>query len=108
MVKISGSAEYSKTFSNCDSYILGNSKNNAIMLPKFQVNNNTSTVEHEAKNSFLTEEKTFFLKTRNFDCQKILNFLIYKKLETVLDDLPNEFIMEARMLIKLYLNKSLG
>lgn len=109
IVNISKNAINSSSKTNCDTYIIGsNKKNKSIMLPKFIMSNNTSLIDHEAKNSFLSQEKEFFCKSRSFDTQKILHLLIYQKLQTILDKLPDEFAMEAKMLIKLYLKKSLG
>ena len=61
-VKIGPKAYGSVNYSQCDSMLVGD-KAQANTFPYIQVNNSTSTVEHEASTSKIEEEQLFYFST---------------------------------------------
>ena len=60
LVKIGSNASYSRNFSQCDSFLLGNTSV-AATYPYLDIWNSTAIVEHEATVSKISEEQLFYL-----------------------------------------------
>ncbi len=107
LVKIASNAENARNYSQCDSLLIGD-ECSANTFPYIEVKNNTSTVEHEASTSKLSEEQLFYLNSRGIDTEKAISLLIHGFCKEVFKTLPMEFAVEAVKLIELKLEGTIG
>ncbi len=83
----------------CDTVIIDElSKSDAI--PNNIVGNNSSTLEHEATVSKISEEKLFYLMSRGIDSEKAIELIIMGFIEKFSKELPMEYAVELNNLMK--------
>jgi Fe-S cluster assembly protein SufB len=107
LVKFSSTASFSKNFSQCDSFIIGNSSKSST-YPYLEIFNSTSLLEHEAKISKISEDQLFYLLQRGISQDEALSLLINGFCKEVMIKLPLEFSMEANKLLSLKLEGAIG
>lgn len=107
LVKISSNASSSRNFSQCDSFLLGNSSL-ASTYPYLDVWNSTSIVEHEATISKISEEQLFYLMQRGISIEQSISLLLSGFCREVFTTLPMEFALEADKLLALKLEGTVG
>lgn len=106
-VKIAPSASKSRNYSQCDSLIIGN-ESEVKTIPTIDVQNSTAVTEHEASTSRLSEEQFFYLQSRGLDTEQSISLVINGFCKEVFKRLPLEFSVEARKLIEMKLENSIG
>lgn len=100
-VSISKCANNSKSSVKCDTIILDNlSKSDTI--PKNKVDNNSSSLEHEATVSKISKEKLFYLMSRGLSEEKAKELLIMGFIDRFREELPMEYAVELNALLKNY------
>ncbi len=98
-VKISKEAHNSYSSVKCDTFIVDEiSKSDTI--PINIVNNSSSTIEHEATVSKISEEKLFYLMSRGVDEEKATELIIMGFLDAFRQQLPMEYAVELNNLLK--------
>ena len=103
-VKISKNAINSKASVKCDTILLDElSKSDTI--PINICDNNSSTIEHEATVSKISEEKLFYLMSRGIDKEKAIELSIIGFIESFREELPLEYAVELNNLLKNNFNK---
>lgn len=107
LVKIATNASGARNYSQCDSFLLGNSSL-ACTYPYLDVWNSTSIVEHEAKISKVSEEQLFYLLQRGITLEKAVSLVISGFCREVFTMLPMEFSSEADKLLSLKLEGTIG
>jgi Fe-S cluster assembly protein SufB len=107
LVQINKNASGSKNFTQCDSLILSNTSV-ANTLPKIRVKNQNSSVEHEAWTSKLSQEMMFYLNSRGFTQEEAQSLLVSGFTKEIMDKLPMEFAVEAKNLLEMKLEGSIG
>ncbi len=107
LVKILPSAKNSRNYSQCDSMLVGN---NCIAntFPYIDIKNNSSTVEHEASTSRISEEQLFYLQSRGLDMEKCIAMIVNGFCKQVFKELPMEFSVEAVKLLEMKLENTVG
>ncbi|MEG1506282.1 MAG: Fe-S cluster assembly protein SufB [Bacilli bacterium] len=98
-VKICKSATNSKAIIKCDTIIL-DSKSKSFTYPKNILENNTSTLEHEAIVSKVSGEKLFYLKSKGLSEEKAKELLILGFISDFKKSLPMEYAVELNRLLK--------
>jgi Fe-S cluster assembly protein SufB len=83
-------------------------KAQANTFPYIQVNNSTSTVEHEASTSKIEEEQLFYFLQRGIDMESAISLMISGFCKDVFNELPMEFALEADRLLSLKLEGTVG
>ena len=106
-VKMMPQAQGSRNYSQCDSMLVG-SQCSANTFPVIEVQNDSSTVEHEASTSRISEEQLFYLKSRGLDQEETISMLVNGFCKEVFKQLPLEFSVEAVKLIEMKLENSVG
>ena len=107
LIKISSNALFSKSFSQCDSFLLGKfSSSNTY--PYLDCWNQSSYVEHEAKISKLNEAQLFYFLQRGIPEFKAISLMVTAFCKNIVTLLPLEFAMEANKLLSLKLKGGLG
>jgi Fe-S cluster assembly protein SufB len=107
LVKIGLNANYSRNFSQCDSFLIG-SASLASTYPYLDISNSTSIIEHEAKISKVSEEQLFYLTQRGIGIEQAISLLINGFCKDVVTMLPMEFAVEADKLLSLKLEGTVG
>ncbi|WP_185858518.1 Fe-S cluster assembly protein SufB [Blattabacterium cuenoti] len=107
LVKIVPEAEYSRNFSQCDSLLIGN-ECGAHTFPHISVSNPTSQVEHEATTSKIGENQIFYCNQRGIDTEKAISLIVHGFSNEILKKLPMEFAVEAKKLLEISLEGSIG
>lgn len=107
LVKITKNAAHARNFSQCDSLLMG-SLCGAHTFPYIDVKNQTGQVAHEATTSKIDEEQLFYCNQRGIDTEEAVALIVNGYCKEVLDKLPMEFAVEARKLLALTLEGSVG
>jgi Fe-S cluster assembly protein SufB len=107
LVKVLRSAEQSRNFTQCDSLLLGD-RCGAHTFPYIEVKNNSSQVEHEASTSKIGEDQLFYCRQRGLDPEHAVSLIVNGFCRQVFKELPMEFAVEARKLLEISLEGSVG
>ena len=107
MVKVLKSAENARNYSQCDSLLIGD-KCGAHTFPYLEVKNSTARVEHEASISKIGDDQIFYCQQRGLSAEDAVSTIINGFCKQVLQELPMEFAVEARKLLGVSLEGSVG
>ncbi len=106
-VKILKGATNARNFSQCDSLLIGD-RCGAHTFPYIQVRNTTAKVEHEASTSKVGEDQIYYCRQRGLKTEDAVNMIVNGFCKEVYDVLPMEFAVEARKLLSVSLEGSVG
>ncbi|MBQ0008404.1 MAG: Fe-S cluster assembly protein SufB [bacterium] len=107
LVKIGKKAIGSRNISQCDSLLLG-SDCGAHTFPYTEIANTTSTAEHEATTSKISEDQLFYCMQRGISEEDAVGLIIGGYAKEVINKLPMEFAVEAQKLLQISLEGSVG
>ena len=107
MVKVVKSAENARNYSRCDSLLIGD-QCGAHTFPYLEVKNSTARVEHEASISKIGDDQIFYCQQRGLSAEDAVSTIINGFCKQVLQELPMEFAVEARKLLGVSLEGSVG
>ncbi|MCB0318142.1 MAG: Fe-S cluster assembly protein SufB [Bdellovibrionales bacterium] len=107
LVKIMKGAQGARNFSQCDSMLMGSSCG-AHTFPYIEVMNPTAKVEHEATTSKIGEDQLFYCAQRGISEEDAISMIVNGFCKEVLNELPMEFAVEARALLNVSLEGSVG
>lgn len=107
LVKIAASAAGARNHTQCDSLLLGPDCG-AHTFPYVDVQNDTAVVEHEATTSKISEEQLFYCNQRGIPTEEAVGLIVNGYAREVMNKLPMEFAVEARRLLELSLEGSIG
>ena len=107
LVKILPGAENARNYSQCDSLLIG-SDCGAHTFPDIQNSNPTAIVEHEATTSKISEDQLFYCNQRGIPSEDAVGLIVNGYAKEVLARLPMEFAVEARKLLSVSLEGSIG
>jgi Fe-S cluster assembly protein SufB len=106
-VQVLKKAENARNYTQCDSMLVGN-RCGAHTFPYIEVENNTSTVEHEASTSKIGEDQIFYCKQRGLTAEDAVSMIVSGFCKDVFQQLPMEFALEAQQLLGITLEGSVG
>ncbi|XP_002969166.2 uncharacterized protein LOC9659164 [Selaginella moellendorffii] len=107
LVQIQPTADNSRSFSQCDSMLIGNNCV-ANTYPYTQDKNPSARVEHEATTSKIGEDQLFYFQQRGIEPEKAVATIIGGFCREVFNELPLEFAAEVNQLMSLKLENSVG
>ncbi len=107
MVRIQPTAENSRNFTQCDSLLIGD-RCGAHTFPDISTHNMTSKAEHEATTSKISEDQLFYCNSRGIDPEEAVGLIVNGYANEVLSKLPMEFAVEAKKLLSVSLEGSVG
>jgi Fe-S cluster assembly protein SufB len=107
LVKINKGADGARNFSQCDSMLLGD-QCGAHTFPYIESNNPTAQVEHEATTSKVGEDQMFYCHQRGLGEEEALKLIVNGFCQEILAELPMEFAVEAKELLAIELEGSVG
>ena len=106
-VKVLPKAEGARNYTQCDSMLLGN-RCGAHTFPYIDVQNSTSSVEHEASTTKIGEDQIFYCKQRGLNTENAISMIVNGFCKEVFKELPMEFAVEAQKLLGVSLEGSVG
>lgn len=107
LVKVMPNAHGARNYTQCDSMLVGDTCS-ANTFPYIEVGNSTAQVEHEASTSKLNEEQLFYFRSRGIGFEDAVGMIVNGFCKKVFDELPLEFATEAKNLLTLKLENSVG
>ena len=107
LVRVNKNARNARNFSQCDSLLLGD-RCGAHTFPYLEINNPTAKVEHEATTSKVGEDQIFYCNQRGISEQDAIKLIVNGFCQEILAILPMEFAVEARKLLEIELEGSVG
>ncbi len=107
LVKILKGATDARNYTQCDSLLLGD-KCGAHTTPYIEVRNTTARAEHEASTSKIGEDQLFYCKQRGISLEDAVSMIVNGFCNEVFNELPFEFAVEARKLLGVSLEGSVG
>ena len=107
LVKVGAKAEGARNYSSCDSLLLGN-KCGAHTFPYMDVQNDNAVIEHEATTSKISDDQLFYCNQRGIAQEDAVALIVGGYARNVLDKLPMEFAVEARKLLSVSVEGSVG
>ena len=106
-VKILKGASGARNYSQCDSMLMGDACG-AHTFPYIEVKNSTAQMEHEASTSKIGEDQIFYCKQRGIEAEDAVSMIVNGFCKEVFRELPMEFAVEARKLLGVSLEGSVG
>ncbi|MDQ3259735.1 MAG: Fe-S cluster assembly protein SufB [Pseudomonadota bacterium] len=107
LVRVAKSAAGARNYTQCDSLLMGD-KCAAHTFPYIEVKNSTAQVEHEASTSRVSEDQLFYCMQRGISQEDAVSLIVNGFCKEVFDTLPMEFAVEARKLLGVSLEGSVG
>ncbi len=107
LVRILRGAEGARNHTQCDSLLIGD-RCGAHTVPYIEVKNPSARVEHEATTSKLSEAQLFYCRARGIPLEDAVALVVNGFCREVMDELPMEFAVEARKLLGISLEGSVG
>ncbi|MCX8101658.1 MAG: Fe-S cluster assembly protein SufB [Geminicoccaceae bacterium] len=107
LVRILKSAEGARNHTQCDSMLIGEHCG-AHTVPYIEVHNRTARCEHEATTSKISEDQLFYCRQRGISEEDAVALIVNGFCREVMNELPMEFAVEARKLLGISLEGSVG
>lgn len=107
LVKFNRKAIGARNFSRCDSLLIGDNCS-AHTFPYIDSSNSESVVEHEATTSKISDEQFFYIRQRGIAPEDAVSLIVNGFCKEVLNELPMEFAVEAKELLNISLEGSVG
>jgi Fe-S cluster assembly protein SufB len=107
LVKIGAKASGARNFSECDSLLIGG-ECGAHTFPYLESKNSSAQIEHEATTTKISDEQLFYLRQRGIDEEDAVSMIVHGFCKEVFSQLPMEYAVEARALLNLTLEGSVG
>jgi len=106
-VKINKGADHARNFTQCDSMLIGD-QCGAHTFPYIEIKNSTAHMEHEATTSKIGEDQLFYCNSRGIPTEDAVGLIVNGFCKEVFSELPMEFAVEARKLLEVSLEGSVG
>ncbi|MDF9823715.1 Fe-S cluster assembly protein SufB [Breznakia sp. PF5-3] len=100
-------AKNAKSKIECDTLIL-DKQSKSDTIPTNIVQNDSSTIEHEATVSKISEEQLFYLMSRGLKKEEAEEMIVMGFLEPFTRELPMEYAVELNQLLKMDMEGSIG
>ena len=100
-------AEGARNHTQCDSMLIGD-KCGAHTVPYIEIKNRTAQAEHEATTSKISDDQLFYCRSRGIAEEDAVALIVNGFCREVMNELPMEFAVEARKLLGISLEGSVG
>ena len=107
LVKIGANAEGARNYSECDSLLIGD-RCGAHTFPYLESKDAHGQVEHEATTTKISDEQLFYLRQRGITEEDAVSMIVHGFCKEVFSQLPMEYAVEAKALLNLTLEGSVG
>lgn len=99
LVDIKKSAENAESIVKCDTLIM-DKESSSDAYPTNRISNKTSTLEHEATVSKISEDKLFYLMSRGIPKEKAIELIVLGFTDRFKQELPMEYAVELNQLLR--------
>lgn len=106
-VRMHEGAENAKSHIECDTLILDN-RSKSDTIPKNEIRNNSSYIEHEATVSKISADQLFYLMSRGLSEKEATQMIVMGFIDPFAKELPMEYAVELNQLIKMDMEGSVG
>jgi len=106
-VKVAKTAQNARNISECDSLLIGNHCQ-AHTYPYHEIKNMDANIEHEATTSKISDEQLFYIQQRGISEENAIAMIVNGFCKEVLKELPMELAAEAKELLNISLEGSVG
>ena len=107
LVRVAPTAAGARNNTQCDSLLIGNDCG-AATYPYIDTARTDATNEHEATTTRISEDRLFYCQQRGLDPEEATGLIVGGFCQAVLEELPMEFALEARALLSVSLEGSVG
>ncbi len=107
LVKVEKSAAGARNSPQCDSLLIGK-KCGAHTFPYIEVKHPNAIVEHEATTSKISDDQMFYCRARGISQEDAVSLIVDGFCKQVFRELPMEFAVEAKKLLEVSLEGSVG
>jgi Fe-S cluster assembly protein SufB len=107
LLKIYNGAVGSKSNVVCDALLLDD-RSRSDTYPSIEIDENDSSVGHEASVSRVGEEQLFYLMSRGLSQEAAISLVVSGFIEPLVRELPMEYAVEMNRLIQLQMEGSIG
>ena len=107
LVRVTPTADNARNFTQCDSLLLSDHCG-AHTFPYIDIKNNTAVMEHEATTSKINEDQIFYCNQRGIPTEDAVGLIVNGYAKEVMNKLPMEFAVEAKKLLQVTLEGSVG
>ena len=107
LVKMGAGATGARNYSECDSLLIGD-RCGAHTFPYLESKDSVGQVEHEATTSKISDEQLFYLRQRGINEEDAVSMIVHGFCKDVFKMLPMEYAVEAKALLNLTLEGSVG
>jgi Fe-S cluster assembly protein SufB len=107
LVKVDRNADGARNYTQCDSLLIGK-QCGAHTFPYIEVKNPGATVEHEATTSKISDDQLFYCRARGISQEDAVSLIVDGFCKQVFRELPMEFAVEAKKLLEVSLEGSVG
>jgi Fe-S cluster assembly protein SufB len=107
LVRVMRTAEGARNHTQCDSLLIGD-RCGAHTVPYIEVRNRSSKCEHEATTSKISDDQLFYCRSRGIPEEDAVALVVNGFCREVMDELPMEFAVEAKKLLAISLEGSVG
>ena len=107
LVGMAPTATGARNYTQCDSLLIGDACG-AHTFPYIENRNPTTTIEHEASTSKVSDDQLFLCQQRGIDAEKAVSMIVNGFCKDVFRELPMEFAVEAGKLLEVSLEGAVG
>jgi Fe-S cluster assembly protein SufB len=107
MLKVNKGAKNCKAFVQCDAYLL-DEMSRSDTYPTIQIDEDTTTIGHEAKVGKIGTDKLFYLMSRGLSEKDALAMVVLGFIDSFTRELPMEYAVELNRLIEIQLEGAVG
>src|SRR3954447_20331342 len=107
LVRVEKGAEGARNHTQCDSLLIGK-QCGAHTFPYIEVKNPGAIVEHEATTSKISDDQLFYCRARGISQEDAVSMIVDGFCKQVFRELPMEFAVEAKKLLEVSLEGSVG
>lgn len=107
LVKINKKASNSKNYTQCDSLLIGKNSS-SYTYPTIITKNKKSKIEHESTISKIEEDQIFYCNQRGLSTEKAMSIIVNGFSLNIIKELPLEFGLEAKELLNIKLENTVG
>ncbi len=107
LIRVLKNAEHARSFSQCDSLLIGD-RCGAHTFPYVEIKNPSAQIEHEATTSKIGADQIFYCNQRGISTEDAVSMIVHGFCKEVFKELPMEFAIEARQLLAVSLEGSVG
>jgi len=102
--KIAKSARNSQSIISCDSLVLDKNAK-SYSYPSDEISNTTSTIEHEAKISKVSQNQLKYLMSRGLSKQEASHLIVSGFVKPITEGLPIEYTVELDRILNMFVEK---